>query len=90
MQYPESRNPIPEDAQEALRQFNTTHIYYHAVESGLLNEGPYFLSVGKLHPANRLYPDDAGAFIAPTVPTENPFWSVITFCFRGYDNNNSF
>lgn len=41
-----------------------------------MGEGPYFLNMGRLHPAYRLYPDYAGAFIAPTVPTEDPYWSV--------------
>lgn len=39
----------------------------------MLTEGPYFLNMGKLYPAYRLYPDYAGAFISPTVPTEDPY-----------------
>lgn len=71
-----SQESIRKDAEDILRPYNTSSIYITSVSSGALNEGPYFLNMGRLHPAYRLYPDYAGAFIAPTVPTEDPYWSV--------------
>ncbi|RMZ48130.1 hypothetical protein AFCA_011192 [Aspergillus flavus] len=74
-----SQESIRKDAEDILRPYNTSSIYITSVSSGALNEGPYFLNMGRLHPAYRLYPDYAGAFIAPTVPTEDPY------CYKPLD-----
>ncbi|KAJ4305605.1 hypothetical protein N0V90_001136 [Kalmusia sp. IMI 367209] len=36
-------------------------------------EGPYFLHMGRLYPAYRLYPDTIGAFVVGTVPAEESY-----------------
>ena len=65
---------IQENIENFFRPFNTSQIYFRPVASDNIREGPYFLSRGRLHPAYRLYPDHAGAFIVSTIPTEKPFW----------------
>jgi hypothetical protein len=80
LQSPAYQGSIRKDAEELLQQYNTSSIYITSLASGV-NDGPYFLNMGRLHPAYRLYPDYAGAFVAPTVPTEDPYRSV-DFCLR--------
>lgn len=64
---------IPKEAEAVLRSFNTSPIYLRSNTPGIVNEGPYFLHFGELYPAYRLYPDESGAFIVSTVPTEDQF-----------------
>lgn len=71
LQFDSSEESLRADAEALLRQYNTSSIY--TTSSTMLTEGPYFLNMGKLYPAYRLYPDYAGAFISPTVPTEDPY-----------------
>ncbi|KAB8209349.1 amidase signature domain-containing protein [Aspergillus parasiticus] len=79
LQSASSRESIRKDAEALLRPYNTSSIYITSVSPGALNEGPYFLNMGRLHPAYRLYPDYAGAFIAPTVPIED------SYCYKPLD-----
>ncbi|GES66012.1 glutamyl-tRNA(gln) amidotransferase subunit A [Aspergillus terreus] len=68
LQSPAYQGSIWKDAEELHQQYNPSSIYVTSLASGV-NDGPYFLNMGRLHPAYRLYPDYAGAFVAPTVPT---------------------
>lgn len=80
LQSTSSQASIPDGMEDLLQPYiylsNTSSIYISSFSSGMLNEGPYFLNMRRLHPAYRLYPDYAGAFIAPTVSTEDAYRSV--------------
>ncbi|CAG8226063.1 unnamed protein product [Penicillium salamii] len=77
LQSTSSQASIPDGLEDLLQPYiylsNTSSIYVSSFSSGMLNEGPYFLNMRRLHPAYRLYPDYAGAFIAPTVSTEDAY-----------------
>ncbi|CAG7977395.1 unnamed protein product [Penicillium salamii] len=79
LQSTSSQASIPDGVEDLLQPYiylsNTSSIYVSSFSSGMLNEGPYFLNMRRLHPAYRLYPDYAGAFIAPTVSTEDAYRS---------------
>jgi hypothetical protein len=65
---------VHEDVHRLCKQWGTLQTYVFARNDlDALGEGPYFLHSGKLHPAYRLYPDTAGAFMVGTVPSEDPF-----------------
>jgi hypothetical protein len=65
---------VREDVHRLCKQWGTLQTYVFArKDMDALGEGPYFLHSGKLHPAYRLYPDTAGAFMVGTIPSENPF-----------------
>ncbi|CAG8176305.1 unnamed protein product [Penicillium salamii] len=73
LQSTSSEASILDGVEDLLQPYNTSSIYTSSISSGVLNEGPYFLNMRRLHPAYRLYPDYAGAFIAPTVSTEDAY-----------------
>lgn len=64
---------LTEEVQAAFDHWGTTRTYFARRNESLMGEGPYFLHMGKVHPAYRLYPDTAGAFMVGTVPSESPF-----------------
>lgn len=66
---------IHQDFKDLCDEWGTNQIYRVPVQgvNPAHHEGPYFLQKGRLHPAYRLYPDTAGAFVVGTVPTEENF-----------------
>lgn len=76
LQSSSGENPASTEIASFFERYNTSKIHVRYTTAETPNEGPYFLNGGKLHPAYRLYPDHAGAFIVPTVPTADPFRSV--------------
>ncbi|KAK2747761.1 hypothetical protein FQN57_001791 [Myotisia sp. PD_48] len=70
---------IRQQAEALLRPYNTSSVYITPISSRTINDGPYFLHMGNLHPAYRLVPDYNGAFTVATVPTEDPY------CYKSLD-----
>jgi hypothetical protein len=64
---------LTQELQATLDHWGTTRTYLARHNDSLMGEGPYFLHMGKVHPAYRLYPDTAGAFMVGTVPSDSPF-----------------
>jgi hypothetical protein len=62
------------EIREIREQLADSRLYFMNRENSTSHrEGPYFLHMGNVHPAYRLYPDTVGAFMVGTVPGENPF-----------------
>jgi hypothetical protein len=64
---------LAREVQETFDHWGTARTYFAKRNDSTMGEGPFFLHMGKVHPAYRLYPDTAGAFMVGTVPSETPF-----------------
>jgi len=60
------------DANVLLKEWKVKKIYHQTIVLGE-PEGPFFLTMGRLHAAYRLYPDTANAFIMATVESDEVY-----------------
>ncbi|KAF2489454.1 putative glutamyl-tRNA amidotransferase subunit A [Lophium mytilinum] len=73
-EYFDEEPAIHQDIKQLCDEWGTRRVYsVRQHNADMHHEGPYFLHAGRLHPAYRLYPDTAGAFMVGTVPSEKPF-----------------
>ena len=77
-EYADEDSIAEEEIRELRGQFGILNVYFaHREDAAAHREGPYFVHMGKVYPAYRLYPDTAEAFMVGTVPADKLFRYVL-------------